>query len=125
MQRAGEECPEHQHVERALQQDHIEIGYMKRLYTSTTVKLLSSNVRFEALCQTSMPAIETPRTNLRDDEFAKRLDNRRAVKPAPKANRAKGPKLLTDAAPAKYRPGRDDSKDGDNMGVYSTDRMPS
>jgi hypothetical protein len=48
-----------------------------------------------------MPAIETPGTNLRDVEFARCLDNRREVNPAPKANRAKGPKLFADAAPTK------------------------
>lgn len=51
--------------------------------------------------QVSMPAIEIPRTNFRNRDCTRRRDNRRDVKPAPKANRAKGPKLLADAAPTK------------------------
>jgi hypothetical protein len=55
----------------------------------------------DGLSQVSLPAIEIPRTNFRNLDCARRLDNRRDVKPAPKANRAKGPRLLAEAAPTK------------------------
>src|SRR5580658_1480373 len=48
----------------------------------------------------------------------------RAVNPAPKANRKRGPKVFAAVTPTKYKPGTEDSKFDDSTGVCSTDRIP-
>ena len=62
-------------------------------------------------------------TKLRDADFARCLESRRAVNPAPNANLSRGPNVFAADVPTKYRPDKEDSKFDDNTGVCSTDRI--
>ena len=55
--------------------------------------------------------------------FARCRTTRFAVKLAPNANRKRGPKLLAAAAPIKCKPGTDDSKRLERIGVSARLRM--